>query len=145
MANLRVGKAQVFDESQSWHYFPLSLPNLANVTTLDITLKPTQIDFTDVLKDLSRMRVLDDFTLKLDSCSWNGRPNAIPQYEKTELTSVRRLRIDTECDFASGSESLLKKSLFSSLFFPGVVDLRVRFSGEVSKGLPPRTTMPPSI
>ncbi len=48
------------------HYFPLSLPSLVNVTTLDITIILDQIDFADLLKDLSRMRVLNNLSLKLD-------------------------------------------------------------------------------
>jgi len=117
------------------HYFPLSLPSLTNVTTLDITLILNQIDFSDMLADLSRMRFLEDFTLKLDSCS-DGlvEPSESQQYERTELPSIRHLRIETERESVHDSDSsLVKCSLFSSLFFPGAVDLHVKLSGEVTK------------
>ncbi len=119
------------------HYFPLSLPNLENLTTLDITLILNQIDFAVVLKELSRMRALEDFALKLDNCSYPYvEPITIRNYKRTDLPSVRRLRIETELrKFDSGS-SLLKRSLFSSLFFPGVIDLHVRLCGELPKLYP---------
>lgn len=41
------------------HYFLLSLPGLANVTTLDMTLIINQINFADLLKDISKMNALE--------------------------------------------------------------------------------------
>ncbi len=120
------------------HYFPLSLPNLENLTTLDITLILKSNRFCrraqGTLKDESSRRTS---ALKLDNCSYPYvEPITIRNYKRTDLPSVRRLRIETELrKFDSGS-SLLKRSLFSSLFFPGVIDLHVRLCGELPKLYP---------
>ncbi len=111
------------------HYFPLSLPSLVNVTTLDITIILDQIDFADLLKDLSRMRVLNNLSLKLDPCLGRTHDPIFPQsYERTELPSVRHLKVEMENVPFSNSSSL-KYSLFSSLFFPGAIDLHIRLWG----------------
>ncbi len=118
------------------HYFPLSLPGLENVTTLEVTLVLHQINFSDLLSDLSKMRNLEDFTLKL--VRFSGplfQPVVI--FQRTELPNVRRLKIETafSCAFYSPSRPLMR-SIFSSLFFPGTVDLHVRFSGKMCRRAP---------
>ncbi len=71
------------------------------------------------------MYVLEDFTLKLDRSrqtrSEPDPPDAIQLYEKMELPSIRRLSIET--DVRSSCPAPLITALFSSLFFPGAVDL----------------------
>ncbi len=49
-------------------------------------------------------------------------------YERTELPSVRHLKVEMENVPFSNSSSL-KYSLFSSLFFPGAIDLHIRLWG----------------
>ncbi len=117
------------------NYFPLSLPGLANVTTLEINLLIFEIDFAVLLKELSRMRYLAYFTLKLDHYrSTSVEPIDTQLFERMELPSIRHLRVEIRCDKVHGS--LLKPPLLSTLFFPGVVDLRVRLWGDVSKDYP---------
>ncbi len=90
-------------------YFPLSLPGLANVTTFNVTLTLNQIDFADVLKDLSRMSALEDFTLKLCRPRDNIFNDAVQLYEKTELPSIRRLNLEVEVYY--GLLAPLRKAL----------------------------------
>lgn len=137
----------------SLNCFPVSLSSLANATTLDISLPLNQLDFTILLEHLSRMHALEDFTLKLDRSSvwYSTHPEILPSepYVRTKLPSVRRLRIETffednldpwSSNFWGGeynsTPSRLKRTLFASLFFPGVVDLRIRLRGEMLKHEP---------
>ncbi len=126
------------------HYFPLSLPSLANVTTLDITLILNQINFAHLLKDLSKMCSLDDFSLTLDCCMQPFmEPGEVRSYERTELPSVRRLKIETEFEYLLHSHSRpIKRSIFSSLFFPGAIDLHVRLSGVLFQSDPSPDNLP---
>lgn len=129
------------------HYFPLSLPSLANVTTLNITLILNQINFAHLLKDLSKMCNLIDFSLKLDCCVQPFmEPDEVLPYERTELPSVRRLKIETEFEDQLHSRSRsIKRSIFSFLFFPGAIDLHVRLSGELFQYEPGPDHVPDSL
>ncbi len=120
-------------------YFPFLFAGggLENVTTLDITLILNQLNFTDLLNDLSWMNILENFTLKLERCS-NLFPIAesddLQSYEVLELPSVRHLRIETEyVDDYSRASSIQKLFLFSSLRFPGIVNLHVKVSGTLDE------------
>ncbi len=115
----------------SVHYFPFGLEN---ISSLDITLIINQINLSDLLNGLSRMHALEDFTLELERCSELFDPGDLQPNERTELPSVRRLRIETEYVHERGEVSaLLKCALFSSLFFPGAVDLHVGLKGIMSE------------
>ncbi len=85
MRNLPIGTLTNLRRLTTVQYFPLSLPSLVNVTTLDITLVVNQINLADLLKDLSKMSVLEDLTLKLDPCSKPFVEPGVQSYTKTEL------------------------------------------------------------
>ncbi len=85
------------------YYFPCSLPGLANVTSLNLTLRVNQ---ADLLKNLSTMIALEDLTLKLDMWS---EPRVVPLFEMTEVPSIRRLSIETVVYYCM-APSLLKRS-----------------------------------
>ncbi len=74
------------------------------------------------------MSALEDFTLKLCRPQDNIFNDAVQLYEKTELPSIRRLNLEVEVYYGLLAP-LRKRSLFSSLFFPGVVDLHVKCRG----------------
>ncbi len=109
------------------HYFPLSLPSLTNVTTLDITLILNfQIDFSDMLADLSRMRFLEKLQVEVRQLLRRSRraqrKSAVQEdgtSEHTSPTNRDRARICARFRLFRLSNA----SLFSSLFFPGAVDL----------------------
>ncbi|KLO18153.1 hypothetical protein SCHPADRAFT_993765, partial [Schizopora paradoxa] len=127
---------QSYHEFQHWttpnlrylttsHYFPLSLPGLANVTKLDITLDLGQISLADVHRDLSRMKVLEVFRLRL-VCG--GRDTQAAQnFDKVEFVNVRSLRIVAK-ELNRTSQGLIK-SFFSSSSFPSVIVLHVILGG----------------
>ncbi len=118
------------------NYFPLSLPGLANVTTLEINLLIFEIDFAVLLKELSRMRYLAGLHVEAGPPQESFRLNLLilSCSRGWTLPSIRHLRVEIRCDKVHGS--LLKPPLLSTLFFPGVVDLRVRLWGDVSKDYP---------
>ncbi|KLO18186.1 hypothetical protein SCHPADRAFT_936448 [Schizopora paradoxa] len=111
----------------SMHYFPLSLPGLANLTSLDVTLKPGHVSLADFLRDLSRMKYLEYFALKLEgdesSVGWQER------FKKVEFPRVRRLKIEMESQSPHWADVL--KVFFASMSFSYTVDLDVKLVGEV--------------
>lgn len=117
------------------HYFPLSLPALAHVTHLNVTLDLDEINLFDLLKDLARMKDLEDLVLKLEARGPESADDIqFERLEETELPCVRHLRVETD-DLRWGSVSHLKY-LFSPLVFPRAVALSVILSGYVSKTYP---------
>lgn len=109
----------------SMRYFPLSLLGLRHVTILDITLLPNQIS-DELLEGLSGMSSLEKFCITLES-HWDSSEPRIPilPSARVELPSVRCLRIDVRNSSDHDVEHL-KRNLFSSLWFPGVLDLHIR-------------------
>lgn len=75
------------------------------------------------------MEHLQDFTLDLRSDKVIDH-ETIDVHERMHFPHVRRLRLKTELHLPYEDRSAaLKRALFSSLFFPGVVDLRVEMLG----------------
>ncbi|KLO18194.1 hypothetical protein SCHPADRAFT_993799 [Schizopora paradoxa] len=112
----------------SVHYFPLSLPGLANLTSLNVTLNLGEISPKEVLRDLSRMQGLESLALKLEI----GRQDYTVQqtsFEKAEFPRVYRLKIELECQQSRRCDLL--KMFLSSLSFPGAVDLHIKLGGYV--------------
>ncbi|KLO15351.1 hypothetical protein SCHPADRAFT_927269 [Schizopora paradoxa] len=137
---------EVFAELESWnapgirhitssHYFPLRFPGLVNVADLNLKLDLDGINLTDVLNDLSKMTALKDLELTLDGGS-NFR-NLPLQEERTDMRGVERLHINVPFtkEHESDPRSSLKK-FFSSLLFPGVVDLQINLTGDLKKSYP---------
>ncbi|KLO18201.1 hypothetical protein SCHPADRAFT_925357 [Schizopora paradoxa] len=116
----------------SVHFFPLSLPDLTNLTSLDITLYPGQIDLVDIHKELSRMKVLESFALNL-GIEPRTRSNASQQqsFNKLELARVRTVKIEMGSQGCASIEKL--ELFFSSLFFPEATSLHVKLSGFVER------------
>ncbi|KLO18196.1 hypothetical protein SCHPADRAFT_925352 [Schizopora paradoxa] len=117
------------------HYFPISLQGLVNLTSLNVTLDPGQINLIEVRKDLSRMHALESFSLKLEMAT-QRRDYATPpgSFEQVEFPSVRRLKIGVDIT-TQWSESRLTdflKSFFSSLSFPGAVDFHLTLGAIVT-------------
>ncbi|KLO15335.1 hypothetical protein SCHPADRAFT_269849 [Schizopora paradoxa] len=135
---------EVFGELESWNapgirhitsnlFFHFRLPGLANVTSFKLDLNLDATNVTDVPNYLSRLTALEDLQLTVQSSIRD-----VPlRDEKTTLLGVKRLHIILPIagDHDFGSSSPLK-SFFSSLFFPGVLDLRIFLIGDPRKRYP---------
>ncbi|KLO18188.1 hypothetical protein SCHPADRAFT_993794 [Schizopora paradoxa] len=126
-----------FQEFQNWdapnlrhltsiHYFPLSLPALANLTTLDMTFFPGHINLGDLWKGLSRMKVLEDFALKFESGGGNAGND--PFSDELELPSVRRVKIEMD---SQPVKSVTLRTFFSSMSFCGAVNFHLKLGGKI--------------
>ncbi|KLO18192.1 hypothetical protein SCHPADRAFT_993797 [Schizopora paradoxa] len=111
-------------------YFPLALPNIANLTSLDVTLKPGQISLTSVHQEISRMENLESLSLKMGM----GQPHnndQLESFQTVELPKVRCLKIGMETQWPNWID--IYKSFFSSMSFPGAVDMHVKLYGTFRK------------
>ncbi len=117
------------------YLFPRSLPGLANVTSIDLTLRVHDKSMSGILEEISKMVHLQDLSLGFTNCVYNE--DAVP-YEKLEFPYVQRLESRPTSTFElRDSTPAVKRSLFSSLFFPGVVRLKLRITGsDFSEGAP---------
>lgn len=120
----------------SVYYFPLSLPGLVNVTSLDVTLKPGQINMINFHQDLSRMKNLESLALKLDGVIVSASYEYVDQLEsfgnvgEVEFQRVRRLEIEMNSQ-GSGWINIFK-AFFSSMSFPSAVDLHIKVGGRLT-------------
>lgn len=116
-------------------YFPHSLPGLANVTNLDLTLHVNDKSVKKILKEVSKMGCLQDVTLVLKAGLIDYETDIVP-HEKLELPVIQRLRIKTELPYSTkDTTSACKRSWFSSLFFPGVFSLNLKLSAPNRKDM----------
>ncbi|KLO15348.1 hypothetical protein SCHPADRAFT_995953 [Schizopora paradoxa] len=109
------------------HYFPLGLPGLRNLHSLEMTFDLGEIDFAGVTQSLSQMTGLSDFSLVVtveESVRRLGQITRQSKFERVYLPSVRRLRIGINgAGYPYLSTASFMKALFSPLVFPGVTDL----------------------
>ncbi|KLO18185.1 hypothetical protein SCHPADRAFT_993791 [Schizopora paradoxa] len=108
----------------SVHVYPLSLLTLANLTTLNMTFRMGHVGLADLHNDLSRMKALESFSLKLES--GNGRSDG-HLYAKLEFLRVRQLKIEITNRWEQAPIGL--GSFFSSMSFPVAVDFHLKFLG----------------
>ncbi len=109
------------------YHFPRSLPGLVNVTSIDLTLRVHDDSMSGILGEISKLDHLQDLALCFTRCVYDE--NAVP-HVKLEFPHVKRLEIKTELHIRiEDSTPAAKRSLFSSLFFPGVVHLKLSITG----------------
>ncbi|KLO18195.1 hypothetical protein SCHPADRAFT_993800 [Schizopora paradoxa] len=106
----------------SVHYFPLSLRGLANLTSLDVSLRLGEISLTEIHKNFQCMENLESFALKLEL---NCRPQIMeqPTFEKLVFPRVYHLKLEVE-DRWHPTYDLM--AFFSSMSFPSAVELHVK-------------------
>lgn len=118
-------------------YFPFSLPGLSNVATLDLTVPIDNNQMSDMLKAISRMNNLRKFILHLLN---EEDPGRFVLHERMEFPQIRHLILRTSLYFPIQVNSrALERSIFSSLFFPGLIQLDLRLLGNYlrdASGLP---------
>ncbi len=113
------------------YYFPHALPGLATVTRLRVSLCINDDSTSRIFKEISRMVHLLDLALSFSNDS--DDTTDIVLHEKMEFPSVQRLVIENHLHIPDEYRNpALKRSLFSSLFFPHVIDLRVELYGNAS-------------
>ncbi|KLO18190.1 hypothetical protein SCHPADRAFT_993796 [Schizopora paradoxa] len=115
---------------ESFQYFPLSLPGLANLTRLDVTLKPGQLHLADFHRDLSCMKKLEYLSLKVDNPLYAY--GELRLFQTLELPAVRHLNIEMETQRQIWID--IFEPFFYSMAFPNAVDLYVKLSGFIEKG-----------
>ncbi|KLO08063.1 hypothetical protein SCHPADRAFT_894144 [Schizopora paradoxa] len=109
------------------HYFPLNLPGLSNVSTLSLTLRVNNPKISEILAQIAGMKNMTDLALELSNTFYESE---IIVFERFEVPQVRRLRITTTLHFLNYDISpALKRSIFSSLFFPGAEELYLKING----------------
>jgi len=110
---------------ETHNFFPRSLPGLANVSSLTLGHRVDSSSLSGILKEITRMDSLQDFTLNLCSCEETD-VERIELFERMEFPRVQRLHILTELHFPFEDRTpAMKRSLFSSLFFPCAVYLHL--------------------
>ncbi|KLO18193.1 hypothetical protein SCHPADRAFT_993798 [Schizopora paradoxa] len=118
------------------YYVPLLLPGLANLVSLNVTLKPRQIILADFHQDLSRMKNLESLALKLDrgSREYDIQLEPLNNVGTLAFRRVRHLKIEMESQWPEWIDVF--KPFFSNMSFPNAVDLHVKLCGYVSKTYP---------
>ncbi|KLO15323.1 hypothetical protein SCHPADRAFT_995932 [Schizopora paradoxa] len=110
------------------YYFPHSLPGLANLTQLQLSLRINDSSIANILIEVSKMVHLQDLTLSLETAS--EMDDTMVLYVKREFPRVRRLKIELKQNLPNDQfSSALVRSLFSSLYFPTADELIVELSG----------------
>ncbi|KLO18208.1 hypothetical protein SCHPADRAFT_993810 [Schizopora paradoxa] len=108
--------------------FPTHLPGLSQISTLSLRLAIDDEKIYHIFSEISRMQNLQDLALELTSIPYD---EDIIVYDPFKISQVRRLRITTTVHFSEKDFSpVLKRSIFSSLFFPGVDNLVVEMKGD---------------
>ncbi|KLO18207.1 hypothetical protein SCHPADRAFT_993809 [Schizopora paradoxa] len=109
------------------YYFPLNLPGLSNVSELFLTLRVDDTNMSGILSQVAKMMNMAYLSFELANTL---ETNDIVVFERFDFPQIRRLRITTTVHFHEEDFSpALKRSLFSSLFFPGVEELVVEING----------------
>ncbi len=112
-------------------YFPRSLPGLANVSSLVFMLPVEFLSLSGILLEISRMDNLQDFTFAL-CCGEEMDGERIELFERIEFPRVQRLHISTELNSPFEDRTpAVKRSLFSSLFFPCATYLHLEFLASI--------------
>ncbi|KLO08077.1 hypothetical protein SCHPADRAFT_1001181 [Schizopora paradoxa] len=109
------------------NYFPFLLPGLSQVSVLSLTLRVTDGKMGEILAEVVKMKNVQDLTLELSNTL---QDHDITAFGRFEIRQVKRLRIITTLHYKEDDLSpALKRSIFSSLFFPGVDDLILQLKG----------------
>ncbi|KLO15308.1 hypothetical protein SCHPADRAFT_995919 [Schizopora paradoxa] len=108
-------------------FFPLGLPALSNVSSLDLTLRLEDEMLPDILEEISGLHKLEELLVTFTNSRLG---NDLVLMERFEFPQIRRLKIATETHFRfDDTSSGAKRSVFSSLFFPNVVHLEIEITG----------------
>ncbi|KLO18200.1 hypothetical protein SCHPADRAFT_993805 [Schizopora paradoxa] len=142
-----VSTFEICHEFQHWHlpslrhltsvyYFPVNLPGLVNLVSLDLTIKPGEISLPEIHKELSRMKALEEISLKLrrEGGFILGRRH-FPSFDKAEFPRVRNIKIEMESQSPHWFDVF--RVFFSSMSFPEAVDLQVKVEGTISSTIYP--------
>ncbi|KLO04813.1 hypothetical protein SCHPADRAFT_1003189 [Schizopora paradoxa] len=107
--------------------FPLYLPGLSNVFDLFVMIRVDDEKISEILGEIKRMQNLRYLSLEMSNTHYPGN---IDVFERFEFPQVERLRIVSELHFRKDDSSpALKRSIFSSLFFPGAKQLVLEIKG----------------
>ncbi|KLO08086.1 hypothetical protein SCHPADRAFT_1001188 [Schizopora paradoxa] len=108
-------------------YFPFFLPGLSSVTSLDLTIDVCDGQMSHTLEEISQMGNLRDLTLKLSNAE---RPIHFAARKLLVIPQVRHLKIETAFNIRIKDRSRrIERSIFSFLFFPNLVHLRLDLEG----------------
>ncbi|KLO08089.1 hypothetical protein SCHPADRAFT_1001190 [Schizopora paradoxa] len=107
-------------------YFPFSLPGLVNITSLDLSISVDDSQMARILKEISEISNLQDLAVEL----LNAKNYPFLVLEKLEFPRVQRLKIKTTLKLeATDGIMAIKRSIFSSLFFPNAIEIQLQIEG----------------
>ncbi|KLO18162.1 hypothetical protein SCHPADRAFT_936426 [Schizopora paradoxa] len=111
-----------------FHYVPDSLPGLAYVTALQLTLLIDNPLVCKILGEVAKMNTLKEFTLNIDAAREDQESPIL--LKEWVFQNVNCLEINLEQHLSTDSTTpALTRALFSSMYFPNATELHIKFSG----------------
>ncbi|KLO08088.1 hypothetical protein SCHPADRAFT_1001189 [Schizopora paradoxa] len=113
---------------KAFNSFPLNLPSLSSVTDLYVALKVDEENIPEIFGEIKKMQNLQNLGLEIANILHHSD---IVVYERFEFSQVKHLRVITELHMQNNDISpMLKRSIFSSLFFPGATEFVLELTGD---------------
>ncbi|KLO04811.1 hypothetical protein SCHPADRAFT_744550 [Schizopora paradoxa] len=107
--------------------FPLSLPALSTITSLELKISVADDQMSTILKEISRMGNLQDLAVEFLSTE---SFHSFTVHERVEFPQVQRLKIKTAFTLrAVDGNMAFKSSIFNAISFPNAVRFQLEIEG----------------